>query len=456
MNERLDVEAVVERAESRGLTHVQLGMFDSHGHLMAKRYHVANLRKSMTEGVRLVAGILAAAPSGVDMVTTSPLADPDQGFQDGVLRMDPESCRDFPLDADGRGMLLIGEFVDETRAYCSRALLKDELVRLWDAGYEALGALEMESVALAETPESLARKSARALELRGGYARPYQLVTEPADLAFLDELNAVCESMDVALDSQHAEFMHLLETSLRHDVGVRIADNAALYKNAAKLLARRHGFMMSFMARWHPQRQGCGAHFNISLTDADDGRPVFYDPDSPDGVSDELRWFVGGLHAHLPELFLLLAPNLNSYKRFVPGAFTPLNNTWGVENKTVVHRVVATSPASARVEMRLAGADVSPHLGLLAVLLAGRTGLGERREPPAPVTGNGWALEEVPRPAFPATFEAAIDAFESSALARENLGSRFVEAFTGDRRWQIERFQRAVTDWELAMFAEGG
>jgi glutamine synthetase len=313
----------------------------------------------------------------------------------------------------------------------------------------------MESVALAETTQSLAQKSARALELRRGYRRPYQLVADPADLAYLEELNAVCDAMDVALDTQHPEFMHLLETSLRPDVGVRIADNAALYKNTAKRLAERHGFMMSFMARWHPEQQGCGTHFNVSLTRREDGRRVFFDPRAKLGVSDELRWFVGGLHAHLPELFLLLAPNLNSYKRFVPGLFTPLNNTWGIDNKTVAYRVQVATAASARVEMRLAGADVSPHLGLLAVLLAGRTGIEQRLEPPPPVSGNGWALEDVAGPHFPLTLNTAIDAFETSALARDALGSRFVEAFAGDRRWQIERFQRAVTDWELQMFAEG-
>jgi len=452
----LDVEAVVERAESRGLTHVHLGMFDSHGHLRVKRYHVANLRKSLTEGVRMVSAILAAAASGVEMVGTHALADPDGQFRDGLLRMDPASCRDFPLEADGRGMLLIGEFVDDTRAWCSRALLSDELARLRDLGYEAVGALELESVALAETARSLAAKSARALELRTGYGHPYQLVAEPADLAFLTELNAVCESMDVALDSQHPELMHLLETSLRPDVGVRIADNAALYKNVAKVLARRHGFMMSFMARWHPEQQGCGAHFNVSLTRADDGRPVFFDPEGRDGVADELRWFVGGLHAYLPELFALLAPNVNSYKRFVPGLFTPLNNTWGIDNKTVAHRVLVSTAASARVETRLAGADVSPHLGLLAVLLAGRTGIAERREPPPPVSGNGWAVEDLPGPPLPLRMEDAIGALEASALARNNLGGSFVEAFVSDRRWQLERFGRAVTDWELQMYAEGG
>ena len=451
-----EVAAVLHRAEERGLSHVHLGMFDSHGHLIAKRYHVANLEKSMTEGTHLVAAILAAAPSGTDMVGTHPLADPARQFGDGLLRMDPSSCRDFTLDPGGPGLLLVGEFVDATRAYCSRGQLTGELAR-WDGlGIEVVGALEMESVALDETTESLAGKAVDAVALRRGYSPPYQFVGDPGELAYLDELNRACEAMDVPLECQHTEFMYLLETSLRPTTGVRIADNAALYKNVAKLLARRHGFMMSFMARWHPEHQGCGAHFNVSLRDRQSGRALFHDPEGEHGVSDELRWFVGGLQAHLPELMLLLAPNLNSYKRFAPGLFTPLNNTWGIDNKTVAYRVLADAPSSARVEMRLAGADVSPHLGLTAVLAAGRLGLAERREPSAPVSGSGWHLERSPEPAFPLTFEASIEAFEASRVAEDVLGATFVEAFAGDRRWQLDRFRQTVTDWELRMFAEGG
>lgn len=449
------IDAIVDQARERGLRHVHLGMFNTHGHLIAKRYHVDNLRKSMTEGVHLVAAILAAAPSGTDMIVTHPLADPDEQFRDGLLRMDPASCRDLPWEADGRGLLLIGEFVDDTAAYCCRALLRRELERFDALGLDVVGALEMESIALDATPETLARTTSYGLRLRGGYARPYQPLDEPGDIAYVDDLNATCEAMGVSLDSQHAEFVHLLETSLRPEVGLRIADNAALYKNVAKLLARRHGFMMSFMARWHPEQQGCGAHFNVSLRERDSGRPVFFDAGRDDRVSDVLRHFVGGLHAYLPELLLLLAPNLNSYKRFVPGVFTPLNNSWGIDNKTVAHRVLVDSPESARVEMRLAGADVSPHLGLLAVLLAGRRGMEQRLEPPPPVAGNGWAAEAPPGPVFPDTFGAAIAGFAQSELARDNLGAEFVTAFVGDRRWQLERFSRAVTDWELRMFAAG-
>ncbi|MEZ5559589.1 MAG: hypothetical protein R3E86_13725 [Pseudomonadales bacterium] len=456
MNDQHKIEAVVGRAAERGLSHVSFGMFDVHGHFAVKRVAAANLAKAMTEGTNMVAALaMSAAPSGTAMVASSPLADPDLGFNDGVLLMDADSCRDFPLEDDGGGLLLLGEFIDVTGEYCARHQLRRELSRFESLGLGTYGAFELECVALDETLASLGRTSVAALRVRGGLERPYQLVADPQMGDYLRTLVRACEVMEVGIDAQHAEFMHLIETSLRPQRGMRIADNAALYKNVAKYLAQQQGFLVSFMARFSHQHQGCGAHINLSLRRLADDAPAFYDDSAPERLSATARHFVAGLHAHLPELFLLLAPNLNSYKRFSPGLFTPINNSWGIDNKTVAFRVVNHSPATARVEVRIAGADVSAHLGLLAVLLAGRRGIEQRLDAPPPVIGNGWALEDLPGPEFPLQFAAAIDAFERSALAREMLGDTFVDAFVGDRRWQIERYERSVTDWELQMFGDG-
>lgn len=454
MNDPSAIDALIARATERGLQHVHFGFFDTYGHLFAKRSNVANLKKALTDGSNMVAAIFSAGPSGTAMIDSSVLVDPDVGYHDGVLRLDAQSARDFPLEAEGRGMLLLGEFVDATSVYCVRSQLRRELERWETSGLTVCGAFELECALLEESAESLRQTSVNGLKVRRGYARPYQLVSDPGDREFLEEVNVLCEAMGVGLDAQHPEFMHLLETSLRPELGMRIADNAALYKNMTKQVARSRGFIATFMARWHHAHQGCGAHINLSLQDAD-GRSVFFDADAPDRLSPILKHFVAGLHAYLPELFLLLAPNLNSYKRFLPGLFTPLNNSWGIDNKTVAYRVINHSAGTARVEVRPPGADVSPHLGLLAVLLAGRLGVEQKLQPPPPVSGNGWALNDPPESAFPLTFSGAIEAFSRSELARNSLGGNFVDLFVADRRWQIERFDSAVTDWELQMFGDG-
>lgn len=206
------------------------------------------------------------------------------------------------------------------------------------------------------------------------------------------------------------------------------------------------------MARRSEQEQGCGAHINVSLRRNDTDEPAFYDGQREDRLSDEMRFFLGGLNRYLPEFFLLLAPHLNSYKRFQPDLFTPLNNTWGINNKTVAHRAINVTPSAARIEVRLAGADMNPHLALLAVLAAGRLGIEQKIEPPPGVEGNGWAVEDPQGPTLPLDFAEAIARFDESALAREVLSPAFVDIYVADRRWQIDEFSKVVTDWELRMF----
>ena len=351
--------------------------------------------------------------------------------------------------------MLLGQFVNEARAHCPRALLTAELERWKELGIDVVGAFELECAALQETTQSLEHKSITTLETKYGFAEAYSInhLLDQEDM--VGELNTLCRAMDIEIETQHIELQYMLETSMRPQTGIRIADNAALFKNFCKQVARKHGYMMSFMARWHPEQQGCGAHINVSLRDAQSGEQLFFEEAAADQMTPRMKHFIGGLHTYLPELFLLLAPNLNSYKRFRPGLFTPLNNSWGINNKTVAYRAINSSSGAARVEIRPPGADVSAHLSLAAVLVAGRKGIEEQIDPPEPVVGDGFSLEDVPGKPFPTTFEDAISTFNDSSVARESLSDAFVDLFVADRQWQLDQFSQTVTDWELRMFAEG-
>jgi glutamine synthetase len=452
-NSEEDVDRVVGIAEERGLVQFQVGLIDSVGRVVGKRYHVSNLRKIMTEGLAIV----SAASSGLDpnggVIETNPFLDPSNGFADGLARCDASSYRDLPLVGQGDGLLILGQFVDEMAAICPRAQLAAELSRLEALGFSAYGAFEMECAPLAETPSTLATKAPNAVTVSAGFDRVYSFVHETMPDDLYTDLSVSCAAMDVGLDTVHSEFLNMVEVAMKPASGLRIADNAALYKAIAKIVGRRHDMFMSFMARRSDAEQGCGAHINVSLRDTTSEEGVFFDPAGEAQLSEVMSHFLGGLHRFTPELFLLLAPNLNSYKRFLPGLFTPLNNTWGVNNKTVAFRAVNRNAGAARVETRVSGADVNPHLALLAVLAAGRMGIEQQLVPPPPIEGDGWLLPDSDN-GFPRTFPAAIDRFDTSTIAREVLGDRFVDVFVADRRWQQARFEQAVTDWELKMFAD--
>jgi len=446
------IERVLEQADALGMSHTSLGYFDATGVFRSKRYAVRHLKKAMTEGIPWL-----ALPSGMspadDGIYSNRWVDPAGGYSDGVVRMDPESCRAMPFDSAGEGLLMVGEFTGPVAEHCPRALLRAELERLAALGFDLFGAFELEGAVLAETAESLRAKRAAEVAVVPGWDRVYSFVDQTGQSGLIDDLLESCETMGLPLETAHAEFTDILEVGMAPAIGLRIADNAGLYKAAAKIVAAKHDAYVSFMARRSEKDQGCGAHINVSLKDRSSGESVFFDEQAEHRLTGTARHFIGGLLTYLPELFLLLAPNLNSYKRYAPGIFTPLNNSWSINNRTVALRVSNQSKGSARVEVRPAGADVCPHLALLAVCLAGRLGIEEKIEPPAPLTGNGWAETDTGAPPFPLEFSAAIAAFAGSEVARTHLGEGFVGDFVEDRKWQQETFAGTVTDWEIRTFS---
>ena len=50
-NSEEQIAEVVARAEELGISHFQTGFTDAVGRILGKRYNVANLKKSMTDGV---------------------------------------------------------------------------------------------------------------------------------------------------------------------------------------------------------------------------------------------------------------------------------------------------------------------------------------------------------------------------------------------------------------------
>lgn len=453
-NTQEQIDNIFNKIDELGLSHVTTAYFDHTGKLRSKYFHVQSLQKALTEGTALNLGIFSVAVNEKQMQNSLFLAAENE-FRDGVLQLDASSCRDFPLDANGNGLLLVGELIDENRRYCCRALLKSELARYDDLGLLPNGAYEFEWYMLRETLNSVTDKVANQLETAEGFETFYSFTDQVAENDLFTEIKTVCETMGLEVESLHNEFSTLMEGALLPKPGLEIADNAALFKAVIKAIARKRDLMASFMARRHESLQGCGAHVNLNLYNAKNHTGLFYDKNKTDFLTDTLLHFIGGLQKYTPELLLLQCPNLNSFRRFEPDMFAPLSNNWGINNKTVAYRFVNTSEATARIEVRLPGADVNPYLSLAGLLIAGRKGIEEQLQPNKPVEGDGWSVPGSDELTFPQDFAAAIKTFKESALAQEYLGQEFVDCFSASREWQLQDLGNSITDWEVRTFIEG-
>ena len=333
-----------------------------------------------------------------------------------------------------------------------RAVLAGVLARFAADGLTPVVACEIEYYLLDATREPSAAPQIASI----GGARPVNHGTyglnELADAApFLRDLWAAADAQGVPVEGAISEYAPgQMELTLRHGPdALRAADEAVMYKRLVKGVARRHGMDASFMAKPFAGRAGSGMHLHVSVNDAE-GRNIFAS-ERPEG-GELLAHAVGGMRATLGEAMAIFAPNANSYRRFRANSYAPVSPTWGVDNRTVSLRVPAGAPATRHVEHRVAGADANPYLALAALLAGVHHGLTQRIDPGPPVVGDGYAAAAT-GPRLPSNWFAAVDAFESSPVMADYLGSRFVRMFTSVKRTEQDRFFEVVSpldyDWYL-------
>jgi len=238
------------------------------------------------------------------------------------------------------------------------------------------------------------------------------------------------------------------EVNLQHQADARLAaDHAIFLKQIVRGTARAAGFEATFMAKPYPARSGSGLHIHASLLDAD-GRNIF-DDGTAEG-SELLRHAIGGLQALMPESMAFFAPSLNSYRRFEPDMFAPVNRRWGVNNRSAGLRVPVGPSAARRVEHRASGADANPYFAAAAVLAGMHYGLERKLDPGPPATVN---VSREPDLALPFTIDEALRRLKDGITINAYLGEETAALYGETKRLEAERFRRIVSaaeyDWYL-------
>lgn len=266
---------------------------------------------------------------------------------------------------------------------------------------------------------------------------------------FLAALAEAAEIEGVPVSAASKEYAPgQFEANLKHQSDARLAaDHAVLLQQIVKAAARAQGLDASFMAKPYAERAGNGLHIHLSLVD-ESGRNVF-DDGSAEG-SPALHHAIGGLQALMAESMALFAPNVNSYRRFQPDMFAPVNRRWGVNNRSAGLRVPVGPGEARRIEHRVAGADANPYLALAAVLAGVHHGLETKRDPGPPATGN---VSRDPDLTLPFTIDAALAKLgEASALA-SYLGAETLSLYGETKRIEAQRVRRVIPaaeiDWYL-------
>jgi glutamine synthetase len=197
-----------------------------------------------------------------------------------------------------------------------------------------------------------------------------------------------------------------------------------------------------------------GSHTHLSLRSIETGRNAFYDPDAENGLTDLIRYAVGGQLAHAAACMALVAPTINCYHRFRVGTFAPANVSWGHEDRTAAVRIKGVRGEGTRLENRLPTAVSNPYLVLAALVAATVDGIRNRIEPPPPTAEGATAYENADAAPLPRSLGEALDALERDEVMRSALGEEFIRVFTTVKRHEIGKWNDYVSDWERNEYLE--
>jgi glutamine synthetase len=436
----MTLEELKAAVEAGTVDTVLLAMTDMQGRLMGKRLHAHHFLTEVAEHGAEACSYLLAVDVEMNTVEGYPLASWASGYGDFVLTPDMGTLADVPWQ-EGTVMVLADVSWQDGRPVgpSPRQILRGQLDRLAERGWGALAATELEFLIYEDSYEQAFDGGYRGLTPANRYNVDYSLLGTARVEPLLRRIRNCMHAAGITVEDSKGECnfgQH--EINFKYADALTTADQHVVYKNGAKEIAAQAGQSITFMAKVD-QREGSSCHVHLSLRELDGGAPVF--SDEPD-VFDA---FLAGQLAHLRELTLLLAPNVNSYKRYADGSFAPTAVAWGDDNRTCAMRVVGHGP-SRRIECRAPGADVNPYLALAALIAAGLDGLERGLPLPPRCEGNAYNAADTER--LPSTLREARELFAKSALARAVFGDEVVDHYVNMADVELTAFDAHVTDWE--------
>ena len=339
--------------------------------------------------------------------------------------------------------------------YCSRSILQRVTTKAKERGYIFKIGIEPEFFLVKKTPGGIAPAddwdtlTKPCYDLKG--------LTRPID--FLENLiNGMNEMGWGVLAADHEDANCQYETNFQYGDCVTLCDRNTFFKYMVSTLAQQAGMVATFMPKPFANRTGNGAHFHMSLWDAETNKNLFLDEKDPRGMGlSQLAYhFIGGLLKHAKAYTAFSAPTVNSYKRLVTSGamggatWAPVYISYGGNNRTQMLRI----PGPGRIEDRTIDSSCNPYLAAAAILAAGLDGMNNKLDPGVRNDTNMYQrtskeLEEVGIELLPTTLKEAVEELAKDKVILDAIGPEFCDYYINFKKQEWNEYHNNISQWEL-------
>jgi glutamine synthetase len=453
----------VERAiKVNNLDLVRFSFADQHGVLRGKTLLADDAISALRAGVNMTTTLLAKDTShrSVFPVFTAGggfgMAEM-QGGADFMMVADPSTFRVLPW-ANSTGWVLCDIYFTNGRPvpFSTRALYRDALTALTKSGFDFLAGLEVEFHLFKIENPRLAPADATWPPVAPDVSlltQGYQYLTESRfdmlDPA-LEPLRRGVVALDLPLRSVEVELgPSQCEFTFRPQTGLAAADTMILFRSAVKQIARRNGYLASFMCRPAlPSVMSSGWHLHQSLIDTKTNSNAFM---HADGLSPLGRHYLGGLIDHARAAAAFATPTVNGYKRYRPYSLAPDRALWARDNRGAMVRLLGQpGDAATHLENRVGEPAANPYLYMASQIYAGFDGIARRLDP-GPSADTPYEAKATP---MPRNLGEAIAALRADGRFHTAFGGAFVDYYAHIKEAELARYLKDqgdsadVTAWE--------
>ena len=367
--------------------------------------------------------------------------------RDMILKPDLSTTTAAPWTADWTLQVIHDAYdrKDEPVPFAPRNVLKRVVDLYRKQGWDPIVAPEMEFFLVARNIDP----GQEIAPMMGRTGRP-AAARQAYSMTAVDEFGPVIDDIYDFAEAQGFEIDGItqeggagqLEINLFHGDPIKLADEVFYFKRLIREAALRHDCFATFMAKPIESEPGSAMHIHHSIIDMETGKNAFSGPQG--GETDLFYHFIGGMQKYLPAAIAVLAPYVNSYRRYVKDHAAPINLEWARDNRTTGIRIPISTPDARRVENRLAGMDCNPYLGIAASLACGYLGMMNEVRPSKQFHGDAYEGEtDIPR-----IMGEALDLFEGAEELHDILGPEFARVYSIVKRAEYDEFLQVISPWE--------
>ncbi len=456
MSNTLSLDHLKKLVASGDIDTILVCQIDMQGRLMGKRFHAHFFLDSAIDETHSC-NYLLATDMEMETVKGYKSTSWSAGYGDYIMKPDLSTLRLTPW-LEGTAIVICDMLDPKAHAPIShspRAILQKQISRLEAMSIKPMMASELEFFLFNDSYEQAHQKGYRHINTASTYNEDYHIFQTSKEEDIMRAIRNGLFGAGITVECSKGEASAgQEEINVKYDHALISADNHVIIKNACKEIAWSKGKSVTFMAKWNDVAAGNSSHVHQSLWSLDN-KPLFFDKNGKYGMSELMENYVAGLLKYAAEFTYFLAPNINSYKRFCPGTFAPTKAIWSLDNRTAGYRLCGADSKAIRMECRVGGGDLNPHLSFAALLAAGIKGIEDKLPLNPEFIGDAYEensdIEEIPT-----SLRQATELLDQSKMLRSAMGDDVIDHYVHSARHEQSEYDRKVTDWEIERGFERG